>query len=716
MAYALLANGGTYTISSSLGNLLSQQTLQLTDDAFKWPQAQTGTWYSQSESGDREFHLFCNNGNFVTYLGHELNILGTYEEVFGSQDLDGVLDVFIDFVNKTLTLSVGGVTYLDSVSVLIGTSRVNNARFRQGARGDSSGEASSSGGTHIAPAGARFGNLTIREDGVITRTLVAPTSGNVWPETTNNQDATVYGTPTWQNLDGGASLTITNCPNNRQFGLDELGGSTVEFVIDISDVITGLERSTDGGDTWEFVASSPSSPYTDTVSLTTGQYEVLYRVEEDTAAQTQTVITGVGPIFVLAGHSNVVAQGENNQTLVPSTTGTIAFNLANDGTIKTAQDPIDDATGQLYSVSQDDYAKGSWAILFANKWLADNPNTPIMFIPCSKGGSRTPDWYQSTSTSTLYGAMAAQINRAGGVTAFLFGIGSSDSAESTSYDEMITRYETLFNAIQSDYAAPVYLMSVQNYAYRDAGDVLAVRQATQDFAHSRNDIISWPSTYGVDLTNSDGIHFTSDAQILTLADGCYNAYTKGDNSCLISVPSAEDGEYTLTLSDGSEQILNEPILLRSGEAATAGFYQSAGTSVSGQITDGVNTYLVEGVIGGTLSEEAIAQPPTANAGTSQTVAAGVKVTLNGVGSTVGVSYNWYQVSGFPVNLKNSNTATPSFTSPISSEAGDVVIGLVVTLEGLDSPVDTVTISYEAFAGTTKVPNALSSNINAKLIK
>ncbi|MEO9497696.1 MAG: hypothetical protein ABJG42_24695 [Vibrio splendidus] len=185
-----------------------------------------------------------------------------------------------------------------------------------------------------------------------------------------------------------------------------------------------------------------------------------------------------------------------------------------------------------------------------------------------------------------------------------------------------------------------------------------------------------------------------------------SATTSGDTVTVTSgaVAGADSYKYYLDGVESSNGIYEG---LYSGTEYTYYTRAVVSGSDSGPSTVGIIT---------TESEEQPNQPPTANAGTMQTVAAGVKVNLNGVGSTAGVSYNWYQVSGFPVNLKNSNTATPSFTSPISSEAGDVVIGLIVTLDGLDSPVDTVTISYEAFAGTTKIPNALSSNINAKLIK
>jgi hypothetical protein len=60
-------------------------------------------------------------------------------------------------------------------------------------------------------------------------------------------------------------------------------------------------------------------------------------------------------------------------------------------------------------------------------------------------------------------------------------------------------------------------------------------------------------------------------------------------------------------------------------------------------------------------------PPTAAAGTDQTVASGVLVHLDGTGSSdpesATLTYGWTQNSGPAVILTGANTATPSFTSP-----------------------------------------------------
>ncbi|MFL5891864.1 MAG: PKD domain-containing protein, partial [Solirubrobacterales bacterium] len=58
-----------------------------------------------------------------------------------------------------------------------------------------------------------------------------------------------------------------------------------------------------------------------------------------------------------------------------------------------------------------------------------------------------------------------------------------------------------------------------------------------------------------------------------------------------------------------------------------------------------------------------AQPPTASAGSDQTVNEGSTVHLDGSGSAGATSYSWTQLSGPTVTLSGATTASPSFTAP-----------------------------------------------------
>ena len=75
--------------------------------------------------------------------------------------------------------------------------------------------------------------------------------------------------------------------------------------------------------------------------------------------------------------------------------------------------------------------------------------------------------------------------------------------------------------------------------------------------------------------------------------------------------------------------------------------------------------------------------PTANAGTNQTVTAGVLVTLNGTASSdpdgTIASYAWSQTAGTPaVTLSSSTASQPTFTAPTVAAAATLTFSLVVT--------------------------------------
>ncbi|MCY4491385.1 MAG: PKD domain-containing protein, partial [Thaumarchaeota archaeon] len=86
------------------------------------------------------------------------------------------------------------------------------------------------------------------------------------------------------------------------------------------------------------------------------------------------------------------------------------------------------------------------------------------------------------------------------------------------------------------------------------------------------------------------------------------------------------------------------------------------------------------------------QPPTANAGTNQTVTAGETVTLNGSGNDPNgdtLSYSWAKPVGSSVILSDNMSQNPTFTAP--SSPGTITFTLTVS-DGTLSDTDTVTIT------------------------
>ncbi|MGB3724861.1 MAG: hypothetical protein WA981_03765 [Glaciecola sp.] len=85
--------------------------------------------------------------------------------------------------------------------------------------------------------------------------------------------------------------------------------------------------------------------------------------------------------------------------------------------------------------------------------------------------------------------------------------------------------------------------------------------------------------------------------------------------------------------------------------------------------------------------------PTANAGADQSVNAGQRVQLDGKGSTIGCqSYTWAQISGPAISIYNNGNANATIDAPSLDSQSTIVLGLIVTKDGVDSTQDTVTIT------------------------
>jgi len=87
-------------------------------------------------------------------------------------------------------------------------------------------------------------------------------------------------------------------------------------------------------------------------------------------------------------------------------------------------------------------------------------------------------------------------------------------------------------------------------------------------------------------------------------------------------------------------------------------------------------------------------PPTANAGSDQTVQEGTTVNLDGSASNDSdgsiTTYSWSQTAGPAVSLSNANTATPSFTAP--NVSGNTILTFQLTVTDTDNATGTDSVN------------------------
>ncbi|RJP93989.1 MAG: hypothetical protein C4518_04675 [Desulfobacteraceae bacterium] len=131
--------------------------------------------------------------------------------------------------------------------------------------------------------------------------------------------------------------------------------------------------------------------------------------------------------------------------------------------------------------------------------------------------------------------------------------------------------------------------------------------------------------------------------------------------------------------------------------------EGAANSLAGQgflkvkyMTDGIDDWMAEGYETFTTAEDSTvctSLGPLAYAGTDQTANENQRVTLNGSGSSAGVSYAWAQAEGASVTLSNPAASNPTFTAPdLTGPSGSLVFHLTVTDAGGKKDTDSVTVT------------------------
>lgn len=191
MSFRLKYDGDSYVHASTLGNILSLDTIEIVSN-ITMSSTNEGYFFTQcgSTSSTREFGLYVDNGNVISFLGGTQTTVDSFSNVFDTTSLSNSKVSFLfDFTTNTLTVEVDDVeTYTGVVGV--GTNRIDGMLFRLGARGTSDTPTDTGGGFTLVN-GVEMGDTLIYLDGVLTRSYVSDGTGTTWEEVTNTQTGTV---------------------------------------------------------------------------------------------------------------------------------------------------------------------------------------------------------------------------------------------------------------------------------------------------------------------------------------------------------------------------------------------------------------------------------------------------------------------------------------------------------------------------------------------
>ena len=184
------------------------------------------------------------------------------------------------------------------------------------------------------------------------------------------------------------------------------------------------------------------------------------------------------------------------------------------------------------------------------------------------------------------------------------------------------------------------------------------------------------------LTADDGHGgVASDTETVTVVSNSY--YSSPSIMCGTIIGGARGAQVTLQASVGNpanipltyswKQVSGLPVQLSSANTLNPSFVVPDGPDASElafELTVSSGQTQIGSCESYIYTQLGFAMPPVANAGNDKTVNGLDQVSLDGTKSTgIGsLSYSWRQVSGVPVDLQYSGTATPQFTAP------DVAVG------------------------------------------
>ncbi len=164
------------------------------------------------------------------------------------------------------------------------------------------------------------------------------------------------------------------------------------------------------------------------------------------------VLTTAPDVYLLTGQSNMSGRGLVEELTPQERTADPAIQVyGNDERTRPALDPLDDATGQIDTVSSDAGLAAVGPGLFFARATRDLRPRPILLVPCAKGGSSMAQWAPGGGRDTLYGSCLARARAVGGKPkGILWYQGETDAGQADSAQAWRASFETLVARFRAD--------------------------------------------------------------------------------------------------------------------------------------------------------------------------------------------------------------------------------------------------------------------------
>ena len=463
-----------------------------------------------------------------------------------------------------------------------------------------------------------------------------------------------------------------------------------EAIFPVSGVISNLpdgayaEYELDGSGQWTQMYTDSQGNFGDDVIINV-QQNLVVRVSSNPDITATARYLTAGMTWLAWWQSNESGRGSSTQNSIRNseiTAEMVRPTMFKDGRWQYIADPCND----------EDRGGSTWiriAVEYAKLGI------PIGLINVAVGGTGIERWLPSANDlwDTRIIAEVAEAD-CGGISATTSLGGESNIGT----DPAILRvwFEEMINALHAEFGTVHYLSYVpRTYGSQSGIDI----RAEFDYIINNNPYCE----FGGDLepidveTDSDGTHLKTDSQLNQAALIRFAAFTTESAhvaSAVVSDSSIDVGDaITLNATNSQDSELISDYLWsispeNSGVVIDDNSAEITTLDTSGLTVDQFNVELTTFYTENLTSTDsqavsvnaAINQPPIANAGPDQSVAAATQFTLDGTGSqdTDGtiVEWRWTQTAGDTVTLNLEDPARPTATSPSKTTAQRLTFQLV----------------------------------------
>jgi hypothetical protein len=340
----------------------------------------------------------------------------------------------------------------------------------------------------------------------------------------------------------------------------QVGGSrTVTFTGTHGNQTGALHYKLNGGAAVVGVATPAGSTWAIAITLPEGNHSIeFFFADNVSVTQTLTNVI-VSDVFHIDGQSKASGFGGNNQAFVPNGSHIATF-FGNDDIYRLAADPFDSNVNQIRAISSYANAGGSWAIHFANSYVAGQ-NKSVCLVPNSIGSVGIDRLLKTDTTRigglNLWEARAERIALTGGCKYIIVVGGETNiaaGATKTVFKGWLNQY---VDDNFADYGVKTVIVPFQTLTktgYDGNGTTtgqIPLRAAQVEVGNENaNAILVDPTTDILLLTtgDEDGLHNITDAQKQAFGERIYSRVVGSVLSMTITgLPDAPD--YTVDFTD-----------------------------------------------------------------------------------------------------------------------------------------------------------------------